>query len=462
MYDLSKEFKIFYNNHVVLPGDKQQELRDKKDINIKRLENGLKEYNEENNTDYKIAEKRVQGSMAMHTVVQNDENNYDIDVAIIFDKSNLNGLTPLQARRMVRDALAKKCGQLNVEPECKTNCVRVQYATGYHVDFAVYRRFKDVESSEYSYEHAGGSNWNSRNPAAITKWFQDEVHEKGTELRQVVRFSKMFCKSRSFWVNMPGGLIQSVVCDEKFTEDYDRIDEIFYYTMIAVRDRLNDSQEIYNPTDTELSLLTAQNHYTKVENWCSRLNAKLAKLDILLEEDCTYEDAVNAWNEFFNHEYWGDLKEAAEAKSVYEFASLTKTVFKDTEEYIEDLVPINDCYEVDIDCKVEANGIRNQSLQRFLIQYPQFQNLVPHGLTLYFKASTNVPHPDAIWWKIRNCGKHAEARNQIRGQIEKKYWTEKIEDSEFGGRHYVECYVIKNNECVAIKRLNVPIGEKSI
>ena len=34
MYDLSKEFKIFYNNHVVLPGDKQQELRDKKDINI--------------------------------------------------------------------------------------------------------------------------------------------------------------------------------------------------------------------------------------------------------------------------------------------------------------------------------------------------------------------------------------------------------------------------------------------
>lgn len=461
MYDLSKEFKIFYKNHVVLPGDKQQELRDKKDINIKRLESGLEEYNEENNTNYAIAEKRVQGSMAMHTVVQNDENDYDIDVAIIFDKSNLNGLTPLQARRMVRDALAKKCGQLNADPECKTNCVRVQYATGYHVDFAVYRRFKEENSSEYLYEHAGGSNWTARNPAAITKWFQDEVHEKGTELRQVVRLSKMFCKSRSTWVNMPGGLIQSVVCDEKFADDYERIDEIFYHTMIAVRDRLNDSTEVYNPTDTELSLLTAQNHYTKVENWCSRLDSKLAKLEILLEEDCTYKDAVNAWNEFFNHEYWGDLANTSE-DTVCEYASLTKLTYTDTEEYIEDLVAINDCYDVDIACKVEANGIRNQSLQRFLIQYPQFQNLVPHGLKLYFKASTNVPNPDAIWWKVRNRGRHAEARNQIRGQIEKKYWTDKTEDSEFGGEHYVECYVIKNNECVAIKRLKVPIGEKSI
>ena len=53
-----------------------------------KSEQEKKEYNKEHNTDYKISESRVQGSMAMHTVVQNDENDYDIDVAIVFESDN--------------------------------------------------------------------------------------------------------------------------------------------------------------------------------------------------------------------------------------------------------------------------------------------------------------------------------------------------------------------------------------
>ena len=45
----------------------------------------------------------------------------------------------------------------------------------------------------------------------------------------------MFCKSRDTWVNLPGGLIQSVVIDECFNEA-GRIDEIFYNTMVAVHE----------------------------------------------------------------------------------------------------------------------------------------------------------------------------------------------------------------------------------
>lgn len=70
MYDVSKEFRKFYKNHVVLQSDKQQKLREKKDVNIKRLKDGLALYNQENDTSYAIAETRVQGSMAMATVVQ--------------------------------------------------------------------------------------------------------------------------------------------------------------------------------------------------------------------------------------------------------------------------------------------------------------------------------------------------------------------------------------------------------
>ena len=112
MYDVSKEFRKFYKNYVVLQSEKQQNLRDKKDLNIKRLEDGLVLYNEEKGTSYAIAEKRVQGSMAMATVVQNDSNDYDIDVAIVFDRSNIGDLTPLQARRLVCNALEKSAVSL--------------------------------------------------------------------------------------------------------------------------------------------------------------------------------------------------------------------------------------------------------------------------------------------------------------------------------------------------------------
>lgn len=457
MYDVSKEFRKFYKNHVVLQSEKQQNLRDKKNLNIKRLEDGLDLYNQEKGTQYAIAEKRVQGSMAMATIVQNDGNDYDIDVAIIFDQSNIGDMTPLQARRLVCKALEKKCGQFKDDPECKTNCVRVQYADNYHIDFAVYRRFKEEGSSEYSYEHAGGSNWTARDPAAITRWFQEEVKEKGIELRQVVRLSKMFCKSRSGWVNMPGGLIQSVLCDEVFASEYDRIDEMFYYTMINIRDRLQDSTDVYNPTDSEISLLTAQNHYDKMDNWLSRLSDKLDKLSVLEKDDCTYKEAIEAWETFFNHTFWSELN-----TSLYEYASIQKLVFTDTEEYIEDLVPINDCYSVNIKCQVEANGIRKQFLNSFLEGHPQFYKLIPHGMKLYFEAVTNVPNPDAIWWKVRNVGEIAERKNDIRGQIEKKWWNKKIENTLFRGPHFIECYVIKNDECVAMKRMEVHIGSVGI
>lgn len=456
MYDVSKKFEQFYSDYVVLKSDKQQNLRDKKNLNIKRLEEGLVLYNKENKTSYVIAEKRVQGSMAMATVVQNDGNDYDIDVAIIFEKNNLGNLGPLQARRVVCKALEKKCGQFKVTPECKTNCVRIKYSDGYHVDFAVYRRFKEDGNTEYTYEHAG-TEWKRRNPASITKWFQEEVKAKGTELRKVVRLSKMFCKSRTGWVNMPGGLIQSVICDEVFAEEYDRLDEIFYHTMTAVRDRLQSSTEVYNPTDPELSLLTAQNHYDKMDNWLSRLSNKLNKLDVLMKEDCTYKQAIEAWSEFFNHNYWSDLTE-----NLFEAAAFQKSQYMDTEEYIEEMVPINDCFDVQVSCKVQANGIHQQPLWRFLNQFPQFHKLIPHGLQIYFEAVTDVPYPYEVWWKVRNVGPIAENKNQIRGQIEKKWGLTKREHSQFKGPHYVECYIIKNNECVAVTRVDVPIGEQSL
>ena len=219
MFDLSSKFSIFYSNHVVLPRADQVELYTKKDLNVQRLKDGLKEYNEDNGTDYSVVEVSVQGSVAIATVVQNENCDYDIDVAVVFNKSNLDGLGARVTRNMVADALKRKTKQFNADPEIKTSCVRIKYAEGYHIDFAVYRRYYDVTSNCWIYEHAG-SDWTKRELNGLMEWFTAQNKSSNGNLRKIVRLSKMFCKSRDSWKNMPSGLLQTVLCDEKLKETY--------------------------------------------------------------------------------------------------------------------------------------------------------------------------------------------------------------------------------------------------
>ena len=280
MYDLSSKFNVFYTDHVVLPQDAQTDLHHKKDLNIQRLKDGLKEYNEENRTAYAVVETCVQGSVAMSTVVQNEDHDYDIDVAIVFEKSVLGDKGALATRNLVANALRRKTKQFNAEPEVKTSCVRVKYADGYHIDFAVYRRYYDDWNACWVYEHAG-SDWTQRELKGLNEWFKTQNDISDGKLRKVVRLSKMFCKSRSTWKNMPSGLLQTVLCDEQLQNSYNRIDELFYHTMNEIVKRLETSTSVSAPVDNGRDLTPRKSDTQRMVNWRNRLKSKLEDLEIL-------------------------------------------------------------------------------------------------------------------------------------------------------------------------------------
>ncbi|HLR52498.1 MAG TPA: nucleotidyltransferase [Candidatus Avamphibacillus sp.] len=457
MYDCSKEFNKFYRTKVVLPEKEKNELRKKRKLNIKRLKDGLLEYNEEKRKEYKIAEERIQGSMAMHTITQNDESDYDIDVGIVFELDNLNALGPLATRNMVADALERKTKQFAEEPDVKTSCVRLKYtSTGYHVDFAVFKRYKEYSSDdEYTYEHAG-SEWSVRHIKALEEWFNDEIKNMGNDLRKVIRLSKMFCKSRDSWKNMPSGLIQTILSNEKLATTYSRLDEIFYYTMKAIVDRLSFYLEVEAPVDNGRALVTREVDYQRMRNWKSRLESNLQNLEVLFDAECTYKDAINAWRTFFNHSYWGELELSAISKR---FSENKLQDFNDTEEFIEDLYPIYEQYDVTIDCKVSGNGFSSMPILEYLDKFtPILKKFIPYNFSVKCRVGrTNCPSYDKILWKVLNVGAEAERRNDIRGQIQDR-GKEITENSKFLGEHYIECYLIKNGVCVAIGHVDVPIG----
>lgn len=455
MFDVSTSFKKFYYNHVVLSKSETDNLREKKKLNLDRLVVGLNEYNDEKNTNYKVAETLEQGSVAMSTVTQSEDKDYDIDVAVIFDSSNIGDIGPRAIKNVIVDALKRKCTNFKTEPEAKTNCVRIVYADNYHIDFAIYKRIKQEDGS-YKYEHAG-SEWRSRDPRAINNWFKSEIKEYGEKLRQAVRLSKMFCKSRESW-QMPAGLIQSVLCDEKIQE-YSRMDEMFYYTMKEVQKRLSSNKEVTNPTDEEQSLLLKQTDKDKVNNLCNRLEEKLGNLEVLFDDNCTEKKAKDAWKEFFNHNFWESTasNRALNEACSYSIFNEYRVNYNDTEEFIENIMPMDLKYEVQLECVVEQDGWRTQLLSNILKK----KDILRRRKKLDFYINyTNVPKPYDIYWKIKNEGEVALKRNMIRGQIVKTNSEHHKESTDFKGEHYVECYIIKNSICVAIGRIEVPIGEQ--
>ena len=456
MYDLSSKFNTFYKDHVVLPRNNQDELHNKKDLNVQRLKDGLAEYNTEHRTNYTIVEICIQGSVAMSTVVQNDDKEYDIDVAVVFDKVALGDLGAQATRKMIADALRRKTKQFNAEPEVKTSCVRVQYAEGYHIDFAVFRREWDPWTHSYKYEHSG-TDWTDRDLRGLTEWFKAQNDASEGKLRKVVRLSKMFCKSRESWKNMPSGLLQTVLCDEKLQTDYSRIDEIFYYTMKGIVDRIESDRSVSAPVDSGRDLTSRKSDLQRMTSWKNRLKSKLEDLEVLFKDDCSQDDALQAWYGFFNHDYWS---EQASEDANFSLASVQKSAvrsYNDTEEFIEDLFPVNIQYYCKVGCYVSGDGWREHKLGDFLSVLRKF---IPH----HFKVrcvliNTNCPGEYRVFWKVKNVGPEAERKDCMRGQIQERGKVIS-EPTSFYGNHYIECYIVKDNVCVARTRVDVPIGRR--
>lgn len=453
MYDLSSKFNTFYDSYVVLPQNDQTKLYDKKELNIQRLKDGLKEYNEENDTAYSIVETCVQGSVAMSTVVQNEDGDYDIDVAVVFNKSSLGEKGAQATRNLVANALKRKTKQFNTEPEVKTSCVRIKYADGYHIDFAVYRRYYDSLNECWVYEHAG-SDWTKRDLKGLNDWFKTQNENSDGNLRKVVRLSKMFCKSREKWKNMPSGLLQTVLCDEKLQDSYERIDELFYYTMKEIVNRLEASTSVSAPVDDGRDLTPRNIDAQRMTNWKNRLKSKLEDLEILFKEDCSKSDAIQAWYGFFNHDYWS---EQVSESATYSIRSISKSVcaFIDNEEYIEERYPVKISYYCNVSCIVSGNGWRPKPISELLSILKRY---LPHNFEIRCTMTyTNCPQPYKIFWKVKNVGPEAARKNQLRGQIMEK-GNCIVEHSNFFGNHYIECYIVKDGVCVARERINIPIG----
>ncbi|WP_415302440.1 nucleotide-binding domain-containing protein [Clostridium perfringens] len=226
--------------------------------------------------------------------------------------------------------------------------------------------------------------------------------------------------------------------DIEFKDYFDVTKELFKYLKELNKEQnywfaLGSNQKVYN-CDNGKFISKAKKAYKKIES--------------LDEEDSGINTKLR---EIFGSKF--PKKNKGEKASSYE----QYYSYRDTEEFIEDKVPVDIKYSIKIDCKVTQDGFRKMLLSNILKEY----KFLSRKKSLEFFISdldNDLKNSYDIYWKVKNEGEVAKERDCIRGQV-KKYNTDKIKEStDFKGEHYVECYIVQNGICVARDKINVPIS----
>jgi len=78
---------------------------------------------------------------------------------------------------------------------------------------------------------------------------------------------------------------------------------------------------------------------------------------------------------------------------------------------------------------------------------------LPRRASLIFEADTNVAPPYRVYWQIVNTGQQARDARGLRGGFEEvsvvRGHLKREESTRYMGSHSIECFIVKNNYCVA-------------
>jgi len=114
-------------------------------------------------------------------------------------------------------------------------------------------------------------------------------------------------------------------------------------------------------------------------------------------------------------------------------------------------------YNLEIECDVIQDGFRKMRLVDLLKKFL----LKPSKKLEFYIKKHNIQSPYIVYWKVKNFGIEAKNKNDLRGEITKdKGHEKKNENTKYRGQHYVECYIIKDNICVARDKIDIPISEE--
>jgi hypothetical protein len=424
-------FKRFYSK-IILTESKQEDLRSVREALRGRIRAYFK-----NDLNEAMPFFHGQGSFYMKTIINPlPDKKYDIDDGVYLQNlpsRKLDWPTAQTAHNWIYDAVK---GHTEEDPIDKGPCIRVIYATDYHVDLAIY----GISDQKAYLAEKNEGKWIESDPKAFADWFNNKIANHGEQLRRVICYLKAWADNQSS--KMLKGVAFTISATNNF-EGSQFDDECLVKTAAKMSIALKKERQIKKPVVPYENLLAK---WTKEEldGFISRFDLFILNgVKALAEKDKS--KAIKIWIGEF-----GDRFPELESDKLTESTIERWFTFPYEKllSYIENLK-----HRIKITAKVsnpEQGSAEN---------YSSGSRKLPKGWNIRFSVDTNhIPKPHNIIWQPVNSGREAESVGCMRGElINDEGSNSRNESLAYSGTHYMKCYVIRDGKCVAKDRFTLRI-----
>jgi hypothetical protein len=410
-----------------------------KETRLKRITKKLNKTYYDGN-DSEVEHFLLVGSLGRHTAINSVS---DVDAAFIlpwevYEQFNKrNGNKQSQFLQEVKSVL------LELSPRTKIRGDGQVVVLGY-TDYEV-ELLPCFEKEDGSFLYADsnkGGRWRTTNPLPEITSSEIKIDETNGHYKNICNLVRAWKNQQGFKI---GGLLIDTLVHKFFNEntkyneaeflDYPQLlKDLFYFLKELDKEQeywlaLGSKQYVYNKDGKFVT--KAKNAYNKIKDIDNDSDEMYAKMQ-----------------ELFGTKFPNLVEERFEKSLFSRFAS------RNTEEFIENLYPVDIRYSVNIDCVVSQDGWRDRTPLRKLAFLRSDKRLE------FSVEPLDVDWDYDVLWKVRNVGEVAHERDKIRGEITEGNLDKHRhkERTEFKGEHYVEVYIVKHGVVVARDRIDVPIA----
>ena len=390
------------------------------------------------NSDSKVNNCLQVGSYGRWTAIKGIS---DLDMLYIMPKAKWKNYKDGKQAQLLTDTKnAIKARYPNTNIRVDRLVVTVTY-TNFHVEVQpVFEQ--DDRSFKYPDTYNGGS-WKITKPREEIAAMKEFVDQKNKNLRRLCKMVRAWKNKHG--VGMGGLLIDTLAYNFLSSTDYYDDKSYLYYDYMS-RDFF---KYLKNQPNQDHYQALGSRQDVKVKTRFQEKAKKAYELCLKAIEASDSDVAYDKWKKVYGRTFPARIEKAVASNQSW----------RNTEQFIEDIYPVDIGYNLRLECKVSQNGFRDNFLTKMLVN--KIPLLANKNLLLTIKY-IDVPEPYSLKWKVLNRGDEAQRRDNIRGQIIDDFgFKTREEKTNFRGEHLVECYAIKDGVVIARDRIDVPIIERN-
>lgn len=432
MNAIEEQFAKFYENIKLTPAQKQDAI-DKYTGVCKKLHDTYYP-----NVAYNGSTKLLIGSYGKHTSIRPAR---DVDVIFILPKDKFaqyDDNTSNKQSQLLQDVKAiLETKYPNTPIKAFGKIVKIEFSETKH-DVELVPGWENDDGSFTIPDSENGGSW-------IVQRYREEI-KAIAESDATTGKTKFLIRLIKKWSDNCSANIRSFHIEQKVLSYFSAGDRSEYDTGKLVREFFQYYHDTIIDSNLQSHLNTAYNRAKKACDF--QANEKI-------------DDAIEEWVKIFGGDFPKTVKAIASERADVLIAELQKKYPAASEEFLDrDYgIPfaINPLYNVRVDVLINQDGWRSNMwmLSNFKLKG---WRITKNAKLIFSVVENNVPYPYQVKWKVRNFGEEAKGIDKLRGEISDDAGQEKkTENTLYHGEHYVECYIIKDNKCVATGSVFVPI-----